>query len=335
MPSEIDAWTYGPGGYPAALNRTKIQFSDAPLRPTEVLIRVKAAALNPVDIQLMNYPILPSLPSWLVPVKGVGEDFAGIIEQAGNESGFKPGDEVLGVIFPFPNGTFQEMIRIDTTKSDNAIVRKPQDWSWKQAAALPLAWSTACSLIQKVESYVGESGKVAVLGGSSASGMYAVYLARKRGWEVIATCSSAKAELVTGMGANDTIDYRTANVPAKLKEHGLDATIDCVGGTECIGLAKRYVTIVGDKTSRMSLGGSATYLFYPQMVWRSFKGLIGLGPSYLCINYAIKNSFLEELLKMPKEKVIIDSTYSFQEVKEAYERMNGGRATGKVVITLD
>ncbi|KAK0392284.1 hypothetical protein NLU13_1780 [Sarocladium strictum] len=335
MGSEINAWTYGPGGYPAGLKQVKINLNAAPLRPTEVLVRVKAAALNPVDVQLMNYPLLPSIPSFLVPVKGVGEDFAGVVEQAGGECGFKPGDQVLGIIFPFPNGTFQEMVRLDTAKSDNAIVRKPRDWSWEQAAALPLAWLTACTVVQKVEPYVGQGGHVAILGGSSATGLYAVYLASQRGWKVSATCSAAKAELVRGMGADETIDYRTCSVADELAKASPDAIIDCVGGTECIGLAERYVTIVGDKTSRVSLGGSATYLFYPQMVWRSLKGLLGLGPSYICVNFKIYRPWLQELLSLPKEKIIIDSVYSFDEVREAYARLNTGRTQGKVVVSME
>lgn len=334
MASEIKAWTYGSGGYPAGLKQTKIKLDDAPLRATEILVRVKAAALNPVDIQLMNYPLLPSLPRFLVPVKAVGEDFSGVVEATGDASGFKTGDRVLGVIFPFPRGTFQEVIRLDTSKSDNAVVRKPQHWTWEQAAALPLAWSTACTLIQKVESYVGENGKVAVLGGSSASGMYAIWIAKQRGWTVTATCSGAKAELVRNMGAENIIDYRTSQVPMELARYTPDAIIDCVGGTECLGLAKRYVTIVGDKTSRLSLGGSATYLLYPQMIWRSLKGLLRLGPSYLCVNYAVDKAYMAEVLALPAEKIIIDSTFSFNDVKQAYERLNTGQVLGKVVVSM-
>lgn len=334
MAAEINAWTYGSEGYPSALRVSKIKVDQSPLRPTEIVVRVKAAALNPVDIQLMNHPLLPRVPEFFVPVKGVGEDFAGIVEQAGPDSGFKPGDEVFGVIFPFPNGTLQETLRIDTAKTNNAVVLKPHDWSWEQAAALPLAWSTSRTTIASVEPWVGDEGKVAILGGSSAAGMYAVHLAKKRGWTVIASCSSGKADFVKSMGADNTIDYRTESVPARLDALAPDAIIDCVGGTDCIGLAKRFVTIVGDKTSRQSLGGSATYLIFPQMILRSLRGLFGLGPSYLCVDYVIKTPWLEEALLLPKESIAIDSTFNFDSVKKAYERLNTGQTTGKVVITF-
>lgn len=335
MTSTISAWTYGNIGFPDALKLSKIALDDRPLRSTEILVRVKAAALNPVDIQLMNFPLLNILPKFLVPRKGAGEDFSGVVEQAGAASGFKSSDEVLGSIFVFPNGTLQEMIRIDTAETQNAAVHKPKNWTWVQAAALPLVWLTACTLMDKTKSYVSKGGTVAILGGSSASGMCAIYLAKQRGWHVIASCSAPKAELVQLMGADRTIDYRTANVADELGKLQLDAIIDCVGGKECIGLAPRYVTIVGDKTCWLSIGGSIDYLFEPKLIWRSLMGLFGFGPSYLCINMETRKSWLEDLVRLPTSRIIIDSVFPFTEVKEAYERLNTGHATGKVVMRMD
>lgn len=95
MASSIKAWTYGHEGYPSALKLTTIPTPPKP-SPTEVLVRMKAVALNPVDIQLMNLPLWSYLPSLVAPPeKGVAEDFSGIVEAAGNETGFKSGDEVL------------------------------------------------------------------------------------------------------------------------------------------------------------------------------------------------------------------------------------------------
>ena len=90
----IQAWVFTHEGYPDALHRATL----APLpRPAlkELHVRVKAAALNPVDIQLMNIPVWKYLPSsWISPVKGIGEDFSGVVEAAGKHSGFDIGDEV-------------------------------------------------------------------------------------------------------------------------------------------------------------------------------------------------------------------------------------------------
>lgn len=90
----IRAWTFAHKGYPEALRRSALA---SPPRPsaTELHVRVQAAALNPVDIQLMNFPVWKYLPSfWISPDKGIGEDFSGIVEAAGKDSGFDIGDEV-------------------------------------------------------------------------------------------------------------------------------------------------------------------------------------------------------------------------------------------------
>jgi len=173
------------------------------------------------------------------------------------------------------------------------------------------------------------------LGGSSSSGMYATWLAKKRGWTVIASCSGKNSEFVKAMGADETIDYTTESVPQRIRAFAADAVIDCVGGTECIGIAQRYVTIVGDKTNRMAMGGRSVYLWNPQMMLRALLGRAGLGRSYTCINLEFRKSFLEEILTLPKEKIMIDSTFDFNQVKEAFERLNTGRTTGKVVVKID
>lgn len=337
MSLSTTGWTWSHGGFPKALKQTQINLGNASLGKHEVLIRVKAAALNPVDVQLMSLPLLAYVPNFILrPNKGTGCDFAGVIEQAGPASSFQVGDEVLGVIFPFPEGTLQEVIRLDTSKSSNVIIPKPRDWSWEQAAALPLVWLTAHTALAKVEQVVkGKEIKVAVLGGSSASGMYIVHQAKQRGWTVVASCSAEKADFVRGMGADETIDYRTTSVSGRLKEMKPDAIVDCVGGTECLGIAKRYVTLVGDKTDRADLGGSGTYLLHPRMMLRTLRGLVGLGESYICIDFLLESSWLEDLPTLPKDKIVIDSTFGFDQVEQAYTRLNSGRTKGKVVISME
>ena len=164
--------------------------------------------------------------------------------------------------------------------------------------------------------------------------MYAVHLAKQRGWSVVASCSARNADFVRSMGADDIIDYTSSSVPERVKAFRPDAIVDCVGGTECLGLAKRYVTIVGDKTNRMVMGGAAIYLWNPQMLLRSWLGRAGLGPSYDCVNLDLNKTFLEDTLRLPRDKIVIDSTFGFDQVREAFERLNTGRARGKVIINV-
>ncbi|TKX26960.1 YIM1-1-like protein [Elsinoe australis] len=332
--STTKAWTFNHEGYPKAL-----RLSSAPVKSTlsttELRVRVKAAAINPVDIQLMNFPIWSYLPTFLAaPEHGLAADFSGVVEAAGESSGFKAGDEIFGMVPLLSTGTLQETIHLDTTTA--ALAPKPSSWTFAQAAALPLVYLTARTVLAAVEPYVANASrpKVAVLGGSSSTGMYCVHLAKSRGWSVIASCSGRNADFVRSMGADEVIDYTSSSVPERVKAFQPDAIMDCVGGTECIGLADRYVTIVGDKTSRANMGGAATYLWNPQMLLRSYLGKFGLGKSYDCVNLELKSSYLEETLRLPAEKLVVDSTFGFDQVREAFERLNTGRARGKVVVEV-
>lgn len=215
------------------------------------------------------------------------------------------------------------------------MVKKPSSWSWEQGASLPLVWLTARTTIASVEPDV-KNRKVAILGGSSGVGMYAVHLAAARGWDILATCSSRNTDFVKSMGASTVIDYTSKSVPEAVRDFAPDAIIDCVGGTECLNLAKRYVTVVGDKTSRASMGGSLIYYWYPRMYIRMLMGKWGLSElKYDCVNLEFKKEYLEETLEMPHDKIIIDSTWKFDQTKEAFERLNTSRARGKVVITVE
>lgn len=333
MAGKINAWTFTHGGYPKALQQSTLPPDTKPLKATEIRVKTYAASINPVDAQLMGFPLWPYLPSFLIPSeKGVAEDFSGVVQEAGPDSGFKPGDEVLGICPFLPGGTLQETIRLDTNKG-SVVVPKPAEWSWEQAAALPLVWLTARTVIAEAEGHV-KKGRVAVLGGSSATGMYVVHLASRRGWTVAASCSGRNAEFVRSMGARETVDYTAESVPDRLREFAPDVIIDCVGGTECLGIAKRYVTIVGDKTNRYTMGGANTYLWNPQMVLRALLGRVGFGPSYTCVNLEFKYPFLEEILSLPKDTIIIDSTFDFNQVREAFDRLNTGRTRGKVIVRV-
>ncbi|KAG8161129.1 hypothetical protein KVR01_009393 [Diaporthe batatas] len=333
MGEQFNAWTFTHGGYPTALQQSALPPDNEPLKPSEIRVTTHAASINPVDTQMMGFPLWPYLPSFVMPSqKGVAEDFSGVVQEAGPESGLKPGDEVLGISPFLPGGTLQKTMRLDT-KRGSVVIPKPAGWSWEQAAALPLVWLTARTTIAEVERYA-KNGRIAVLGGSSATGMYAVHLAARRGWTVAASCSRRNADFVRSMGAGEIIDYETESVPGRLRDFAPDAVIDCVGGTECLGIANRYVTIVGDKTNRFTMGGANTYLWNPQMILRAVLGRLGLGPSYSCVNLEFKYAFLEEILGLPKDKIIIDSIFGFGQVREAFERLNTGRTRGKVIVRI-
>lgn len=335
--SKVKSWSYTKAGYPQTLTLSTTELPASPA-PSALLIQVHAAALNPVDIQLMNFP-LNSLP-YLDGPKIPGRDFSGTVLVAGSETEFEKGDEIYGVSLSMNGtGSLTEVAHIDTKGA--CIVKKPKNFSWQQAASLPLVYLTARMSIEKCKPFLKAStaseNRLVVLGGSSATGIYAVQIAKSLGWTVLSSCSGRNTDFVKGLGAAEIVDYTTTPnaVVEAVKKFSPSAIIDCVGGTETIGLAPQYVTIVGDKTSRSSLGGSALYLTHPRMVLRWLLGYLGVGYSYECITLDPKKEWLEETTKLdPEKNVFIDSIFEFGRGKEAFERLNTGRARGKVVVNI-
>lgn len=344
------AWTYT-NGYPKSLQQTTVY----PPRESDIkglgttphmLVKIHAAALNPVDIQMMNLPI------WNIPTKGYkapktcGCDFSGKV-RAGGRTGFIQGDEIMGLTMkPFDEagGSLAELAQFNM--ENTVAVKKPSGWSWAQAAAVPLVWLTARTCIDQVASFVEEtkSKRVAVLGGSSAVGIYTILLAKRRGWKVITTSSSRNKDFVTQtLKADEHVDYTQQKVRPAIQQFEPDAVIDCVGGTDCVGLpsSKRYVTIVGDKTGRTSMGGPYTYIdaLHPiSMIsqWlRWGKGVFGLGESYDVVILDMKKEWLQEAADtLSPDDIFVDSTFAFEDAKKAFERLNTGRAKGKVVVEI-
>nr|POF13040.1 reticulon-4-interacting protein 1 like, mitochondrial [Quercus suber] len=353
---EVKVWTYT-GGYPTTLHQSTVTISPRTNITNQattikdklpLVVKIHAAALNPVDIQMQNLPSHKY--SWSASYnteKGTGCDFSGTVIEGGS-TGFQKGDEVCGITLnPSQNsrsGSLGQIAEFDAAAT--IAVRKPRHWTFEQAAAVPLVWLTAKQCVESVASFVESTAekKVAVLGGSSATGAYSILLAKKRGWKVVATSSGRNRDFVVdSLGADAHVDYTTSDVRTEISKFEPVAVIDCVGGTECIGLpsSKRYTTIVGDKTGRTSMGGPYTYydIWAPVRAatqwFRWARGWAGLGESYDVIILGMRKEWLEEATTtLDAEQCFVDSVFSFDQVKEAFERLNTGRAKGKVVVKV-
>jgi reticulon-4-interacting protein 1, mitochondrial len=340
------SWTYTTAPYPSTLIQTTQHVPSTPAAQ-HLLVAVRAASVNPVDIQMMNLPI------WRLPGRGgpkiAGRDFSGVVIAAAADTGFAAGDEVIGITLASNGAGFlTEIAHVDLRIT--TVVKKPPHLDFVRAASVPLVWLTAQSMLARCESFRGAAGsgggsgspttteppRLAILGGSSAVGMYAIGQAKARGWRVLATCSGRNAEFVRGLGADEVADYTVSAGASAEAVRGFrpDAVLDCVGGTACLGLAPQYVTIVGDKLDRAVLGGSLAYLTSPRMVVRWLLGRLSLGPSYECISLDIPAAWLREADGLQDKDVVIDSVYDLDQTMEAFERLNTGRARGKVVVQI-
>ena len=335
--SKVKSWTYTTAGYPQTLKLSETKIPATPA-PGHVLVQIRATALNPVDIQLMNVPLnsLPGLNGPKIPAR----DFSGTILAAAPDTEWEKGDEVMGISMDVAGTGFLTDVSHLGAKA-SCIIRKPSHMSWKQAASLPLVWLTARTTIEHCVPYMKSSNpaenKVAILGGSSSTGLYTVRIAKERGWTVLSSCSHRNIDFVKSLGADEVVDYTKSPdaVVNAVKSFQPNAVIDCVGGTDCIGIAPQYVTIVGDKTTRSTMGGSFLYYTHPRMVIRWLMGYLGIGKSYECIILDAKKEWLEECMELKGEdQIVIDSTFDFGRAKEAFERMDTGRTRGKVVVEI-
>ncbi|KAJ4389401.1 hypothetical protein N0V93_006869 [Gnomoniopsis smithogilvyi] len=361
-------WTYTTGGFPQCLHQTTFDPPAASdLNATQIQVRTKAFAINPVDVQAMNLYKTSSSPyPWPLSLLLAGSsggsenqehetccDFSGTVTHAGSNAGFAPGDEVFGFTMAPMNslGTAGQVLTFDTASASGvAIAKKPSNWDHTHAAAIPLVWLTARTSIEAVHSYVEQSKEkwLVVLGGSSSTGMYTVRIAKSRGWRVLSTCSTRNVDFVRNqLRADEVIDYTAVSsvsgeIFRKLQDpiqkgDGV-VIVDCVGGTECLddkdlgGKITRYITIVGDKTDRSSMGGPAIYANYPRMLVRWGLGRVGLGVSYDCVILEARKEWLDEAGQtLGKDEVTIDSTFAFDELPKALEKMVEGKVRGKLV----
>src|ERR1700720_2543263 len=167
----------------------------------QLLVRVRAASVNPLDLTIRG--------PWLIrPILGMrkpkdtrlGVDYAGTVEAVGkNVTNFKPGDEVFGG----KNGAIAEYVCV---LADRAVVAKPSNVTFEQAAAVPVAAITALQGLRD-KGHIQAGQKVLVNGASGGVGTFAVQIAKAFGAEVTAVCSTRNVDLVKSIGADRVIDY--------------------------------------------------------------------------------------------------------------------------------
>jgi len=314
---------YGP---PDVLELKEVE--NPTFRDNEVFVKVYAASVNAADWHLMRAdPFLARFMSGLIKPKFniLGADIAGVVEAVGrNVKEFKPGDEVFGDLFACGLGGFAEY----ACATENALVLKPANLSFEEAAAVPLAAITALQALRdKGQIQPGE--KVLINGASGGVGTFAVQIAKSFGAEVTAVCSTGKLEMVRSLGADYVIDYTKEDFTKNGQHFDL---IIAANGYHPISDYKRALSPGG---IYVMTGGSVAQLFEAmfQGSWISMTGSKKMG------NLTMKSNqkdliFMKGLLEAGKVIPVIDRYYPLSEVADAIRYLEEGHAKGKVVITM-
>lgn len=297
----------------------------------EVLVRVRAAAVNARDWHLMRGdPYVARLVLGLTrPKERIrGTDFAGVVETVGRDvTRLRPGDEVFGEA----DGAFAEYV----CASQDVVGAKPSNLTFEQAAAVPLAGNTALMGLRDL-GRVRPGQRVLVNGASGGVGTFAVQIAKAFGAEVTGVCSTKNADLVRSLGADHVIDYTREDFTRN--EPRYDVVFDLVGNrslAECRRALTPSGTLVlsgGGVSEGGSLFGPMGLIIKGQALSR-FAGrqrLLVLTAEPKRENLAA----LTELVERGDVFPVVDRTYPLGEAAEAIRYLEVEHARAKVVVTV-
>ncbi len=282
----------------------------------EVLIEVHSVAVNPIDWKIRAGYMRDVLP-FDMPIV-FGWDVSGVIKRVGaHVTDFDVGDKVLARADLKKPGAFAELIAIDEAQ----LVNKPDNVSFEEAAAIPLAGMTAWQMLfDKVDLKPNET--VLIHGGAGGIGSFAVQLAKLKGAKVITTGSGRNREFLTALGADVFIDYQKENFHTSV--HEIDAVLDVIGGEV---LEKSYAVL--KKGGRL-----VSVARRPDQEIAKEKDIRA---HYL--NSKIKIEQLEELVALVskgKLKVVLAGSFPFtlEGVKQAHTLSETGHARGKIIVNV-
>src|SRR5438067_381930 len=296
----------------------------------QVLIKVRAASLNALDAYMIRDAWLNRLIFGLRKPRDtrLGRDVAGQVEAVGkNVTQFKPGDEVFGIC----RGSLAEY----AVTPERALVIKPPNVSFEQAASVPLAGLTALQGLREGNIQPGQN--VLINGATGGVGTFAVQIAKSFGAEVTAVCSTQKVNLVRSIGADHVIDYTKEDFTKGDQRY--DVIFDNVGNHSFSD--RRRVLTPNGVCVLAGIGGAG---LHPETWGR----IVGTFKASLLSRF-VRQKFLRYVTTLNKEDLtvlsdlmqtgavtpIIDRTYKLSETAEAMRYFEEGHARGKVVIAME
>ncbi|KAH7476322.1 hypothetical protein PRIC1_000328 [Phytophthora ramorum] len=336
------SWFYTKYGGPTVL-QTGDQ-PDAELRgPRDVLVKVHAAALNPIDYKRRQGVLKMLLQETWPHI--VGYDFSGVVVNCGDEvDSFAVGDEVFGMLPHDSNGALADFIVVRA----DYISKKPANLTHVEAAALPLVAQTALRSFRLGQ--LAENKKVLVTGGAGGVGSVAIQIAKAvfKAQTVATTASTKKVERMRLLGADEVVDYGHERFERELAEY--DFALDCTGEAkqcfECITRGGSVVSIAETPTwksfttSGDHQGVSVSYFLGAILDCLSSSVTRRARQAQITYEYLFivaDGAVMDEVRQLAEQRVItpvIDKVFPFEKADMAMEYLEAGHAMGKVVVQL-
>ena len=318
-----------------------IGLADVPrpgLQPDELLVKVHAAGLNPIDNLIPTGMFKPVMPMQLPAV--LGSDLAGVVVDVGSRvTRFKPGDAVFASVFDLGRGSLAEYVAVP----EHVAALKPPNLDFVQAAAIPMVALTAWQALRE-RAGVQPGQRVFIPAGSGGIGTLAIQLAKQLGAHVGTTTSTGNVELVTRLGADEVVDYTQREFDQVLRDY------DVVLGTLRGDALERSVDILRPGGRIVSLVGPLDAAFARA---RHLNGLLAVGFGWMSrkirrrarargVDYAFlfmrpdgsQLAAIGDLLATQRLQPVIDSVFPFEQAADALAFLARGRARGKVVVRM-
>src|SRR4029079_16322047 len=281
--------------------------------PNDVLVKVKAASVNPVDTKIARGYGGPSqrpLPHVL------GRDGAGTVAKVGSAvTGFKPGYEVCGVVDPVRWGTFAEYAVMPAA----TLAHRPAGLSAVDAGSIPIAGLSAWAGIVSTGK-LAKGQRVLIHAGAGGVGSFAVQLAKHLGATVAATAGSKNVEFVRSLGADQVIDYTKTDFSTAIKD--VDLVFDLIGGDV------RFKSFPVLKT-----GGVISHISVPPMTQTPPRSDVEVKPAAVKYDTAL----LDQIAALVKSKAVqptVTEVFSFSDALKSFEHVMTGHARGKVMLDM-
>jgi NADPH:quinone reductase-like Zn-dependent oxidoreductase len=287
--------------------------------PTQLLVRVLAASVNPVDWKLHNGQYRRIMPVRFPSIPGF--DLAGEVTEVGGQvTRFKPGDRIFAMLDRRPGGTSAEYAAV----GERAAARMPANLAPHEAAAVPLAGLTALQCLRDL-GRIASGKRVLIIGASGGVGHLAVQIAKSYGANVTAVCSGRNAELMLRLGADRTIDY--TQTPDLRGPQPYDLVLDLIVHSP---LRRLLALLAADGIYVSSLPSASRIAaaFLLPFVSRRRVRIAGVKPRGADLDD------LSRLCEAGKLRPVIDRTFELKALAAAHAYSQQGRTVGKVVIQV-
>ncbi|XP_054812290.1 chloroplast envelope quinone oxidoreductase homolog [Prosopis cineraria] len=314
------------GGGPASLKHVEVP---VPIpKKNEVLLKVEAAGVNPIDWKIQKGLLRPIFPGKLPFIPGT--DIAGEIVEVGSQvKDFKVGDKVVTKLSHDHGGGLASF----AVSTESLTAKRPSEVSAAEGSALPLPGLTAHQVLTEIAGVkldgTGEQKNILVTAASGGVGHLAVQLAKLGNTHVTATCGARNIDFVKSLGADEILDYRTPEGASLKSPSGrkYDAVIHCTTGIPWSTFEPQLAE--HGKVIDLTPGISALMTCALRKLTFSKKQLV---PFFFVKDKKENLNYLVQLVKDERLKIVIDSRFPLSKAEDAWAKSVDGHATGKIIV---